>query len=338
MRPSTGFKSGLIPIILMATFILVGCSDSAVNKGGGINPMSSYQPSTTSSTLPTNGTTQTPGALDKPVVSVPTSTGTTSSSNAPLLDNLHPGWQQSACFNCHTDQSRIRDHNYADTSLCYLCHGTNGLPGFGDSTPPVIKGIIAGPTLNSVSISWTTDEPAICRLIVRTVDGDRMDFPVSSDYKTSHRYTVNGLLPKTTYSYEISATDRSNNVSNTTTIGNLTFTTLEPVVSPTGTSTGTATGTAFFQNILLTVIDSYNVKVKFTTTELCLAKVNVEILSLGTVRTFDGPTTPVTNFDINCDGLYASSSYRLYITGTDMGGVLHTSSPKKSFQTPPATP
>ncbi|MFZ2961356.1 MAG: hypothetical protein WA705_31150 [Candidatus Ozemobacteraceae bacterium] len=216
----------LPPIAVMATVFLAGCSDSTVSKSSTVNPIAAYQQTTITTSLPTNGTTQTPGAIDTPIVSIPQGSDTTSHTNAPLLDNLHPGWQQNACFSCHSDQSRIPDHSYADTSLCYLCHGTNGLPGFADNVPPVIKGVIAAPSANTVAISWSTDEVCTSRLIIRTKDGDRLEFPVSTEYSTSHRYTVNGLISKSTYTYEIITTDRSNNVSSTSTIGQFSFTTL----------------------------------------------------------------------------------------------------------------
>ncbi|MBF0407971.1 MAG: fibronectin type III domain-containing protein [Candidatus Riflebacteria bacterium] len=333
MRSGMSVKRSLIPVLIVVAFVLAGCSDSSVDKGALVNPIGSYQSETSTSTLVTNGQTQTPGALSAPVVTIPTPTdGRNDHTNAPLLDNWHPGWQQTACFTCHSDQSRIPDHNYANTSLCYLCHGTNGLPGFGDATPPVVKGIITGPTQNSVVISWTTDEECISRLVVRTLEGDRMEFPVSSEYNTSHRYTVNGLVPDTTYSYEIKATDRSGNVTSTSSIGNLNFTTLPKVEVITSTTTSTAV-TGFFLSLTTTVTTPYSVKVKFKTAELCTAKVNVEILSLGTERTYDGPTTANTEFDMDCGGLYASSSYRLYITAVDLNGTTRTST-KRSFVTP----
>ncbi|MFZ2961355.1 MAG: hypothetical protein WA705_31145 [Candidatus Ozemobacteraceae bacterium] len=232
----------LSSIVLLTAVFLAGCSDSKVNKNSTVNPIAAYQPTTTTTDLPTDGTTQSPGAIDTPIVTIPQGSDSTSHTNAPLLDNMHPGWQQNACFSCHSDQSRIPDHSYADTSLCYLCHGTNGLPGHADNVPPVIRGVTAAPSLTTVAISWSTDEVCISRLIIRTKDGDRLEFPVSAEYSTSHRYTVDSLISQTTYTYEIIATDRSNNVSSTSSIGQFSFTTLTEIPASSGTITGARAG------------------------------------------------------------------------------------------------
>lgn len=215
-------------LAFLAAFLLAGCSDSTVDKSSVSNPLSALQAPTTSTGLPTNGQTTTPGQIDQPIVSIPVgSDGRNDHTNAPLLDNWHPGWQQGTCFSCHNDQSRIPDHSYPDTSLCYLCHGTNGLPGFGDNIPPVIKGVQSAPAKTSVFISWSTDELCTCRLIIRTKEGDRLEFPVSGEHSTSHKFTVSGLLPNTAYTFEVIATDKNNNVTSTSALGALSFSTLQ---------------------------------------------------------------------------------------------------------------
>ena len=215
----------LAPILAFgAAFLLAGCSDSSVDSNSVSNPLSAYQSTGTSTGLPTNGTTQTPGQIDSPIVSVPTpDDGRSDHGNAPLLDNWHAGWQQSECFSCHNDQSRIPDHNYADTTLCYLCHGTNGLPGFGDNIPPVIKGVQTAPTKTTAYFSWSTDEPCTCRLMIRSPEGDRLEFAVSSEYKTSHKILVEGLVADSNYTFEIVATDKNKNVTSTASLGSLAF-------------------------------------------------------------------------------------------------------------------
>jgi len=319
--------------VILTAILLAGCADSKYSDGTPINPLSAYQPNSGSQNLPTNGQTQGVGKIDKPIVNVPyPSDGRQDHSNAPLLDNWHPGWQQSNCFGCHNDQSRIPDHNYSDTNLCYLCHGTNGLPGFGDATPPVIKGIVASPLGQSVTIAWVTDEPAISRLILRTKEGDRLEFPVSLEYTTNHRYTVEGLLKNTTYTYEIVAMDKSNNTATTATFGTLSFTTTEGTTTSGGSPT-TPPSETFFGTITVKVLDPYTASATWTTKEQSRCTIYLENLDLGSQRTLDAGG-PATSWNFQITGLLASTSYRLFIRAVEVSTGKTYDSSKKSFQTP----
>jgi hypothetical protein len=50
-----------------------------------------------------------------------------------ILDDTHPGWQQPACWGCHTAD----DHNDGkDPYMCIGCHGKDGAPaGHGGASP-----------------------------------------------------------------------------------------------------------------------------------------------------------------------------------------------------------
>lgn len=315
--------------VLAAALTSLGCSDSTTESGSTGNPLGAYQQSGTSTSLPTNGQTTGVGEIDSPIVSVPADGENTDHTNAPLLDNYHPGWQQGDCFGCHTDQSRIPDHSYADTSLCYLCHGTNGLPGFDDATPPIVKGIVANPTPSSVTIRWTTDELCISRLIIRTKEGDRLEFPVSTDYVTSHKYTVNGLLANTTYTYEIIATDKNRNVTSTGSLASLSFTTL--VATPTTTTTtGTTTGSPsqeFFGEIKIDDIKEFSAKISWTTKtpSTCIL---YRKYTMGNVTSQETPikfSTPATAFSVEPNFSYTNMDYTVYVIAKDAENVEFTS-------------
>lgn len=324
---------GLFLLMVGAAVFLGGCSDSTRDPGLPANPLSVYTSTGSPTGLPTNGATTGVGAIDQPIVNVPIGNdGRRDHTNAPLLDNWHPGWQQAECLSCHTDQSRIPDHNYADTSLCYLCHGTNGLPGFGDNIPPVIKGIMTSPNLNGVLITWTTDEPAITRLILRTTAGDRMEFPVSADYAMSHKFTVNGLLSGTTYEFEITAIDKNGNRSTTATIGRLYFTTLSPTTTTTAT-TGTTTppDNSIIQGPSFADLDKFSVRVLWTTTRPTTCSLDLIDTFLGTKKTLP-VGGPATSFDYLLDGLTASRTYHLYIIAEDQFGNKVTGS-RNTFTT-----
>jgi len=332
-------------VVTTVALISVGCSDSTGNSTNIINPVASDQTSSTVTGVVTTGETQGVGSIDTPIVTVPTgSDGITDHTNAPLLDNTHPGWQQTTCLSCHTDQSRIPDHSYADTSLCYLCHGTNGCPGFGDNIAPVIKGIVTSPTQNSVYITWTTDEACISRLILRTDAGDKLEFPVSSEYKQSHKYTVTGLLPSQTYGYEIIAIDKSNNKTTTATFGHLSFTTPAVVVS-TGTGAGTDTGTgtdtdSFIQNFAASMIDYQSIKTSWTVKEAAKCQVYFYNSKAGATKIYpdtsgggDAWYPAAASFEKTYQELLASTTYLIWIKAQDSSGVDHVTS-KKSVTTP----
>lgn len=219
-----------LPICMLALVAMfsVGCTSSRSRSEHIENPLAAYNTSTdstvststtstTSSTVIGDGSTMVPGSLITPVISVPEdgSTGIEGHDNAPLLDNKHPGWQQSSCLTCHNDTTHNPDHNYSDDSLCYLCHGTNGLPGLADTTPPVLTSVVVSPTYNSVTITWKSDEECVSRLVLKTTAGDKMEFPVSSSYTTSHKKTINGLQESTSYYYELVCTDKSGNKTST---------------------------------------------------------------------------------------------------------------------------
>lgn len=320
-------SAAFFAFVFTAALMSLGCSDSSNDGGSTGNPLSAYQQTGATNTTPTNGQTTGVGEIDTPIVSVPTTDGNTNHTNAPLLDNYHPGWQQGDCFGCHTDQSRIPDHSYADTSLCYLCHGTNGLPGFNDTSAPLVKGIVANTTQSSVTIKWTTDELCISRLIIRTKEGDRLEFPVSTEYVTSHKYTVNGLLAETTYTYEIIATDKSRNVTSTSACAVLSFTTLAAVTTTTTTTTPTTPGSeaqVFFSEIKVSDIEAYTVDVDWTTKSPAKCILHVELTDINTERVYDMGNA-ATTFKFTVPELYADNNYKAYVKATDAGGTEYTS-------------
>jgi hypothetical protein len=327
----------LLGVVLLVMLLSVGCSDSKTSTGDPVNPMAAYTTTTGSSgSLPTSGQTQEVGKIDSPIVNVPNPTdGRRDHTNAPLLDNWHPGWQQSSCFSCHTDQSRIPDHSYTDTSLCYLCHGTNGNPGFGDSTPPVIKGVVAAAVSNGVNLTWSTDEPCISRLILRTAEGDRLEFPVSVDYLTSHKYSVSGLLTSTTYTYEIIAMDKNNNTTTTATFGTLSFTT---PVTQSGPSTGGSSGstpTGFFSGYSVEAEDAYSIRVKYNTLEDCSSSIRLIRIVDGAFeeRIVEGSFTSTWN--VYVPNLRPDTEYEVWVVCTTGANKKYTST-KKKVKTPAA--
>ncbi|MBI3039033.1 fibronectin type III domain-containing protein [bacterium] len=328
-------RSGILFLIgCIVAVIASGCSDNTANNGDPVNPMSAYQPSSTSKGIPTNGQTQGIGVIDKPIVSVPQGNdGRKDHSNAPLLDNWHPGWQQGDCFGCHNSQSRIPDHSYSDLNLCYLCHGTNGLPGFGDNIPPVISGIVASPMGTTVKVSWETNEPTISRLILRSKDGDRFEFPASTDFSQSHGFTVEGLLPSTTYSYEIVTTDKNNNVTTTATFGVLNFTTQSSIGGPGGGGGGSQ---VFFTSISHDLKSSFEVVVKWTTAKTATSVLYIIRTTLPQLQ-HKFERSAATSFEVTDSLLTPPASYSYYIEAIDVESGKKYKSTPKTFSVSPQT-
>jgi len=322
----------LVLTIVAAAFMSAGCSSSSTSNSN-VNPLGAYQSTSPSTTLVTDGSIQNPGAIDSPIISTPTdgSSSINGHANAPLLDNMHPGWQQADCLSCHSDASRNPDHYYTDSSQCYLCHGTNGLPGFGDNIPPIISGVVCTPTSKSVQINWKTDELCLSRLVLRTIGGDRLEFPVSMTYSTGHKYQVSGLIAQTYYTYEIICTDKSGNQTSTATFGVLSFTTTaaEIDVNSVGTS-GEDETTAFFSNVEIKNSGSFKASVKFTAADpstVFIYFVYKDTNQLATQMRLNDLVNnqPITTFDGFVTGLQAGTEYKTYLEATDTGFVIHNS-------------
>ena len=107
-----------------------------------------------------------------------------------------------------------------------------------DSTPPTISDISPSAlTSTSITISWTTDEPATSR-IYYGLDEDYGSEKENFTLKTSHSLTLSNLTPNTGYHYQIESVDA---VGNTGYSEDNTF--LTPLYSATPTlSPGTAPG------------------------------------------------------------------------------------------------
>ncbi|PKL47838.1 MAG: hypothetical protein CVV42_11900 [Candidatus Riflebacteria bacterium HGW-Riflebacteria-2] len=337
----------LLLFFTAVVFLSAGCSSSSSSSDGHLNPLGAYQTETpTGSGLVVNGdgSTQTPGAISSPIISIPDGTGTIDGhDNAPLLDNMHPGWQQAACLTCHNDTTLNPDHNYTDSSLCYLCHGTNGLPGFGDNIPPIINGVVTSVSDKKATISWKTDEVCLSRLVVRTSTGDRLEFPVSMTYLTGHKYELTGLVPETLYTYEIICTDKSGNRTSTTSFGNLTFTTLtlipevEAIDSGEDDTTEETIDDTIFTSLLIQADGSFKCKIKFDLSSPAFCRVyfvRKASNSLADDQVLAGGQA-VTNVDYIYSGLQPDTEYIVYIEARESGTDKLFKSRKETIKTDP---
>jgi hypothetical protein len=317
-----------LTVAFVVAIISVGCSSNGISSGGNTNPLGAYQSTNTGGTSSSGGVIDggvtNPGAITSPIVTVPDNGGSVNGhDNAPLLDNYHPGWQQSSCLSCHYETSKNPDHNYTDDTSCYLCHGTNGLPGFGDTIPPIISKVSVTAQETSVKIQWNTDEDCVSRIVVKTTGGDRFEYPVSTVYQMSHNYTISGLQPSTTYYYEIICSDKSNNQTTTSSFGSLSFqTSAKTTITPGSNDGGTVdpgTVESFFSDVSFKSGGSFRIDVKFTVSEPARCAIYFVREETGNLAE-DLSTYVVSTYDSALTGFSANTQYIAHIEAiTDEG-------------------
>ena len=81
-----------------------------------------------------------------------------------------------------------------------------------DTTAPQINGITENSiTTSGVTLSFTTNEQAFFLIRYWILGSSGLDLAADTTYKTSHQYTISGLLPDTNYQYDIVVGDRAGN-------------------------------------------------------------------------------------------------------------------------------
>ncbi|MGL2962857.1 DUF4082 domain-containing protein [Flavobacterium sp. RSB2_4_14] len=77
-----------------------------------------------------------------------------------------------------------------------------------DNTPPTVTNILATPNVDgTVTITWTTDEPATSRVDYGTVSGTLNLNSISATLTTNHSIILTGLTPSTPYYFRITSAD-----------------------------------------------------------------------------------------------------------------------------------
>lgn len=125
-----------------------------------------------------------------------------------------------------------------------------------DTTAPVISNIVVTSTANTATVTWTTDEAATSIVDYGLTPSLGSQASVAG-LATSHSVTLTGLTPATTYSYQVTSADASNNTSSseiqsftTTPAGAPTLSGIAPSSGQSGTSHNvTISGTNFVNGI-----------------------------------------------------------------------------------------
>lgn len=97
-----------------------------------------------------------------------------------------------------------------------------------DVTPPVISAIASTTSQTTATITWTTNESATSAVNYGTTTSYGASSS-SATLRTSQSITLSGLTPGTTYNFQVSSADASNNLATST---NLTFRTVATSSAP----------------------------------------------------------------------------------------------------------
>ncbi|MEW1953441.1 galactose oxidase-like domain-containing protein [Terrabacter sp. NPDC080008] len=97
----------------------------------------------------------------------------------------------------------------------------------GDTTPPVISNVAVSPSSSSATVTWTTDEPSSSQVLYGLDATYGSTTPVDAHLVTSHSQTLTGLVPSTTYHFQVTSVDGA---SNAATSADGTFTTTAPAL------------------------------------------------------------------------------------------------------------
>ena len=85
-----------------------------------------------------------------------------------------------------------------------------------DSTKPVISSLSASTTVNSATISWTTNEQADSRIDYGLKSNNYVSTKSNASFVTSHTMTLSGLSRSKTYYYKVTSKDQAGNLTTTT--------------------------------------------------------------------------------------------------------------------------
>lgn len=201
----------------------------------------------------------------------------------------------------------------------------DALPGATDGTPPVISAVSAGSiTSSGATIAWTTNEAADTQVAYGTTASYGTTTVLATALATAHSQTLTGLLPATTYHYQVRSRDAAGNL--TVSIIDRSFTT---VASPDTTA-------PVISNVSAGSITTNGATIAWTTNEPADTQVAYGTTSAyGTASVL--AATRVTAHSQALTGLHPATTYHYQVRSRDAAGNLRISTTDRTFTTA-ATP
>lgn len=192
-----------------------------------------------------------------------------------------------------------------------------------DTTAPVVSDIqVTAVTINSATISWTTDEPTTPKLEYSTNNSLESAIVISSSsFLTSHIYTLAALTENTVYYYRITAEDAAGNktsssLQNFTTAQSVTGGVVPPAPVPVKDTTA-----PLISNVLVSSITANSAVISWTTDEPADSQIDY-----GLTKTYAGSTILdtglVTSHSQGVSGLEPSTKYFFKVKSRDASGNL----------------
>lgn len=177
-----------------------------------------------------------------------------------------------------------------------------------DTTAPVISSLATSTSATTATISWSTDEIA-APYVSYGPTSSYGSASSTANYSTASSIILSGLTPLTTYHYQITATDPSDNIATTS---DATFTTITDTTPPSLSSIASTPSSA-------------SAVITWTTNESADSQINYGLsTSYGSSSTLD--STLVTSHSVTLGSLATSTTYHYQIRSADAVGNIATSS------------
>jgi phosphodiesterase/alkaline phosphatase D-like protein len=200
-------------------------------------------------------------------------------------------------------------------SALFACGGGASSGGEGSPTPqgagtPQLSAVSAGTiSASSVTISWTSNEPATAQVEYGTTASFGLATAEGGALATSHSVQLTGLMPGTTYHYRVRSRDADGNVMSSS-AGTFMTGSAPPAADTTAPQVS---------NVLATTVTANGARIVWTTSEPATSAVEYGASSSYGSTTPES-TTLTTNHSVQISGLAASRTYHYRVRSRDAAG------------------